>query len=150
MADFLAWCADIGVSSIFQVQPLHAAGRGELQTQNDAVPTVKQRLAAVRHLFDWLIIGQVVPANPAAAVRGPCHIVKTGKTPVLEPEEARALLDSIDVTTPAGQRDRADGLFFRADRRGAWTSLVLTVNSCSQGNCKYGLGGTSKPRSRRW
>jgi len=33
--------------------------------------------------------------------------VKSGKTPVLEPEEARALLDSIDVTTPAGLRDRA-------------------------------------------
>jgi site-specific recombinase XerD len=33
--------------------------------------------------------------------------VKSGKTPVLEPEEARALLDAIDVTAPAGLRDRA-------------------------------------------
>jgi integrase len=65
------------------------------------------RLAAVRHLFDWLVIGQVVPVNPAASVRGPRHIVKSGKTPVLEPAEARALLDSIDITTPAGLRDRA-------------------------------------------
>jgi site-specific recombinase XerD len=68
---------------------------------------VKQRLAAVRHLFDWLVIGQVVPANPAASVRGPAHSVRVGKTPVLAPEEARQLLDSIDVTTPAGLRDRA-------------------------------------------
>jgi len=53
------------------------------------------------------VTGQVVPVNPAASVRGPQHIVKSGKTPVLEPEEARALLDSIDVTMPAGLRDRA-------------------------------------------
>ena len=51
--------------------------------------------------------GQVVPVNPAASVRGPQHIVKHGKTPVLEPGEARQLLDSIDVTTAVGLRDRA-------------------------------------------
>jgi site-specific recombinase XerD len=68
---------------------------------------VKQQLAAIRHLFDWLVIGQVVPANPAASVRGPRHVVRSGKTAVLEPAEARALLDSIGVTTPAGLRDRA-------------------------------------------
>ena len=107
VADFLAWCADVGVSSIANVQPLHVAGWVELQTQNHAAPTAKQRLAAVRHLFDWLVTGQIVPVNPAASVRGPRHVVKTGKTPVLEPEEARALLDSIDVSTAAGLRDRA-------------------------------------------
>jgi integrase/recombinase XerC len=30
---------------------------------------VKQQLAAVRMLFDWLITGQIVPVNPASAVR---------------------------------------------------------------------------------
>jgi site-specific recombinase XerD len=39
-----------------------------------AAPSVKQQLAAVRMLFDWLVIGQVVPMNPAAAVRGPKHV----------------------------------------------------------------------------
>ena len=107
VVDFLAWCADVGVSSITQVQPLHVAAWIELQTQNHAAPTAKQRLAAVRHLFDWLVTGQIVPANPAASVRGPAHIVKAGKTPVLDPEEARALLDSIDIATAAGLRDRA-------------------------------------------
>jgi len=107
VADFLAWCDDAGVRSIAQVQPLHVAAWVELQTRTHAAPTAKLRLAAVRHLFDWLVTGQVVPLNPAASVRGPRHIVKSGKTPVLEPEEARALLDSIDVTTPAGLRDRA-------------------------------------------
>jgi site-specific recombinase XerD len=107
VTDFLAWCKDVGVSSIAQVQPLHVAGWVELQTRDHAAPTAKLRLAAVRHLFDWLVIGQIVPANPAASVRGPRHVVKSGKTPVLEPEEARILLDSIDISTPAGLRDRA-------------------------------------------
>ena len=52
-------------------------------------------------------MGQVIPTNPAASVRGPSHVVRQGKTPVLEPAEARALLDAIDVTTYAGLRDRA-------------------------------------------
>jgi site-specific recombinase XerD len=89
------------------VQPLHVAAWLELQAQTASAPTVKQRLAAIRHLFDWLVVGQIVPVNPAASVRGPNHIVRKGKTPVLEPVEARALLDSIDVTTPIGLRDRA-------------------------------------------
>jgi integrase len=53
------------------------------------------------------VTGQIVPVNPAASVRGPQHIVKQGKTPVLEPAEARQLLDSIDVTTAVGLRDCA-------------------------------------------
>jgi site-specific recombinase XerD len=105
--DFLAWCAGAGVTSITEVQPLHVAAWIELQTQTHAAPTVKQRLAAIRHLFDWLVTGQIVPHNPAASVRGPAHSTKKGKTPVLDATEARQLLDSIDVTTPAGLRDRA-------------------------------------------
>ncbi len=53
------------------------------------------------------MVGQIVPLNPAAAVRGPKHSAKRGKTPVLEPAEARQLLDSIDSDTPIGLRDRA-------------------------------------------
>jgi site-specific recombinase XerC len=105
--DFLAWCAGAGVSSITAVQPLHVAAWIELQTQTHSAPTVKQRLAAIRHLFDWLVVGQIVPHNPAASVRGPSHTTKQGKTPVLDTTEARQLLDSIDVTTPIGLRDRA-------------------------------------------
>jgi site-specific recombinase XerD len=97
VAAFLAWCADAGVPSITAVQPIHVAAWIELQTLDLAAPSVKQRLAAIRHLFDWLVTGQVVPVNPVASVRGPQHIVRNGKTPVLEAAEARALLDSIKV-----------------------------------------------------
>jgi len=105
--EFLAWCDARRVVSIADVQPLHVAAWIEALGREVSVPTVKQRLAGVRHLFDWLVTGQVVPMNPAASVRGPTHSVRRGKTPVLAPEEARRLLDAIDVTTPAGLRDRA-------------------------------------------
>jgi site-specific recombinase XerC len=107
VADFLAWCEAAGVPSLAAVQPLHVAAWVEAQTRELAAPTVKLRLAAVRHLFDWLVTGQVVPVNPAASVRGPSHVVKRGRTPVLAPDEARQLLNSIDVTMPVGLRDRA-------------------------------------------
>jgi site-specific recombinase XerD len=107
VAEFMAWCEDNGVTSITAVQPLHVSAWIEQQTREHAAPTAKLRLAALRHLFDWLVTGQVIPANPAGSVRGPSHVVKAGKTPVLAPEDARALIDSIEITTPAGLRDRA-------------------------------------------
>jgi site-specific recombinase XerD len=105
--EFLAWCAAAGVPSIAAVQPVHVATWIEAGTRELAAPSVKQRLAAIRHLFDWLVTGQVVPVNPAASVRGPRHVVTSGQTPVLDPAEARALLDSIDTAKVAGLRDRA-------------------------------------------
>ena len=70
-------------------------------------PTIKQHLAAIRRLCDWLVTGQVIPSNPATSVRGPTHVGRTGKTPVLQPAEARQLLDTIDTSTVRGLRDRA-------------------------------------------
>jgi site-specific recombinase XerC len=114
--EFLGWCASVGVPSIAAVHPVHVATWIEAATRELAAPSVKQRLAALRHLFDWLVNGQVVPINPAHTVRGPRHVVTSGQTPVLDPAEARALLDSIDTSTHAGLRPRADrahGLFVR-------------------------------------
>ena len=81
----MAWCDDNHVPSITAVQPLHVAAWVEMQTREHAAPTAKLRLAAQRHLFGWLVTGQVVPTNPAGSVRGPSHVVKAGKAPVLEP-----------------------------------------------------------------
>src|SRR3954465_9860009 len=63
--------------------------------------------ATIRMLFDWLIVGQVVENNPAQAVRGPKHVVKKGKTPVLSEDEARTLLKSIKGKDVVSLRDRA-------------------------------------------
>ena len=105
--EFQTWCETAGITSIAAVQPVHVAAYIEQLARQRAVPTAKQRLAAIRHLFDWLVIGQVIPVNPAASVRGPKHIVKKGKTPALSPNEARQLLDRIDVSAHGGLRDRA-------------------------------------------
>src|ERR1700758_2074450 len=105
--EFLSWCASFGVPSISAVQPVHVATWIEVSTRELAAPSVKQRLASLRHLFDWLVNGHVVEVTPAHTVRGPRHVVTSGQTPVLDPTEARALLDSIDVSNHAGLRDRA-------------------------------------------
>ena len=67
--EFLAWCADAGVPSIAAVQPVHVATWIEAGTRELAAPSVKQRLAAIRDLFDWLVSGQVVLVNPAGSVQ---------------------------------------------------------------------------------
>ena len=80
---FFGWCEMRGLA-LEKIRPFDVAAWVEQLQQERAAPSVKQALAAVRMLFDWLVTGQVVPANPAAAVRGPTHVVKTGKTPVLD------------------------------------------------------------------
>ena len=101
MSDFLAWCAERGVVALPRIEPIHVAACIEELGRDLSVPTVKQRLAGVRHLFDWLVRCQVVPANPAISVRGPAYSVRRGKTPVLDPAEAHELIDSIDADRPA-------------------------------------------------
>ena len=103
---FCSWC-DVKGLTLKTLRTHHVAAYVELLGKSYSAPTVKQHLAAIRMLFDWLVVRQVVEINPAAAVRGPKHVVKKGKTPILTNDEARQLLDSIDVSTPVGLRDRA-------------------------------------------
>ena len=106
-AGFAAWCDAHGVDHLRDVQPVHVAAHVEDLQLRVAAPSVKLRLAGLRMLFDWLVVGQIIPTNPANAVRGPKHSVRKGKTPVLTAGEARELLDSIVTDTLTGQRDRA-------------------------------------------
>ena len=103
---FTAWCEKRGFD-LDMIEPVVVAAYVEELCTCYEAPSVKQHLAAIRMLFDYLVIGQVVPMNPASSVRGPKHVVKKGKTPVLSATEARELLDSIDTTEVAGLRDRA-------------------------------------------
>jgi len=104
---FFRWLEMRGVGELSAVRTHHVSANVEVLTRSYKAPTVKQHLAAIRMLFDWLIVGQIVGQNPAAAVRGPKHVVKKGKTPVLDGDEARKLLESIDTSTAVGLRDRA-------------------------------------------
>jgi site-specific recombinase XerD len=106
LTDFFAWCDDRGFALI-DIEPVVVAAYVEYLGDIYAKPTVKQHLAAIRMCFDWLVVGQILPMNPASSVRGPTHVVKRGKTPVLTAEDARRLLDSIPLDTPGGLRDRA-------------------------------------------
>jgi integrase/recombinase XerD len=105
-AQFSDWC-EARKLSMHEVQPIQVAAYVEALMETRSKPTVKQHLAAIRMLFDWLVTGQVIPVNPAHAVRGPRHSVKKGKTSVLSAEEMRARLDSIKTETLIGLRDRA-------------------------------------------
>lgn len=107
VAQFSAWCESKGLFDLTRIEPMHVAAYVEELGRTHAKPTVKQHLAAIRMLFDWLVTGQVIATNPAHAVRGPRHSVKKGKTSVLSAEEMRQLLASIETDTLLGLRDRA-------------------------------------------
>ena len=86
-AGFADWCGAHGVAHLRDVEPVHVAAHVEDLQLRMAAPSVKLRLAGLRMLFDWLVVGQIIPANPASAVRGPKHSVRKGKTPVLTAAE---------------------------------------------------------------
>jgi integrase/recombinase XerD len=103
---FFAWAEKSGLS-LTTIKSYHVSAYLAELAAGHSTPTVKQHLASLRMLFDWLILGHIIEANPAAAVRAAKHVVKKGKTPVLKADEARQLLDSIDTATLIGLRDRA-------------------------------------------
>jgi integrase/recombinase XerC len=105
--EFLAWCDGQNIGRLADIQPVHVAAWIKQLKLTHSVPTVKLRLAAIRHLFDWLVTGHVMQINPTVSVRGPKHVVRKGKTPILDAAEVRTLLDSIGGTTHIDLRDKA-------------------------------------------
>jgi Phage integrase, N-terminal SAM-like domain len=95
---FADWCASKDLHELAQVQPFHVAAFIHDLQDELSPPSVKQHLAAIRMLFDWLVTGHVIETNSAHSVRGPRYRAKKGKTPVLTPEEAHALIESIPIT----------------------------------------------------
>jgi site-specific recombinase XerD len=131
VGSFFAWLEQHGIGGLVDIEPFHVAayikalrvsdtGNPGVKERAAARPTVKQHLAAIRMLFDWLIVGQVLAINPAHAVRGPKHVIKRGKTRVLSEEQARRLLESIKVvkkvTLPDGSAAEAPWLVGLRDR----------------------------------
>ena len=117
VSSFLAWCDERGLP-LERIDSLAVATYIEVLMADRSPPTVKQHLAAIRMCFDWLVSGGMLSVNPAWSVRGPKHVVKKGKTPVLSAKQARELLDSISLATAdpetgallpdlVGLRDRA-------------------------------------------
>src|SRR6266571_5461641 len=103
--DFFRWCDSRKVLNLEDVRPFLIAAY--IESHPGSAPTVKQHLPAIKMLFDWLVIGHIIDVNPASSVRGPKHVVRRGKTPVLKADQARTLLDSIKTDSVVGLRDRA-------------------------------------------
>ena len=119
VCSFFAWLEQHGIGELADIEPFHVAaylkalrvsdaGDRAVKERTASRPTVKQHLAAIRMLFDWLVVGQVLATNPAHAVRGPTHVVKRGKTPVLTEHQARRLLASIKITKTIKAEDGSD------------------------------------------
>ena len=107
VADFLRFepVADLG--SLAEIRSIHVSAYIESVGERFAPQTVKQRLAALRGLFDWLARHGVLETNPAAPVRGPAYTIRRGKTPILTAGEAKRLIESIETDSLVGLRDRA-------------------------------------------
>lgn len=103
---FMNWCENKSIS-LENIQPVVVAAYIEELTTTRSAPTVKQHLAALSMLFDWLVIGQVISFNPASSVKAPKHIVREGKTPILDENEMRLLLASLNTGKLSDLRDRA-------------------------------------------
>ncbi len=103
---FADWC-EYHKIELDDIDPMIVGAYVEKLNEVYAAPSVKQHLAAIKMLFQWLVVGQIIASNPANAVRGPRYSVKVGKTPVLTAKETRTLFDSIETDTLVGLRDRA-------------------------------------------
>ena len=105
---FLNWCEDRALH-LEDVTPFMVRAYVKQMQRDYAAATVKQHLAAIRLLFDHLVLAGVLPLNPATGVRPPQTIAKPRKSgaAVLRPDEARRLLDSIEASDRSGLRDRA-------------------------------------------
>jgi site-specific recombinase XerD len=104
VSQFLNWCEKYG-TGLRDIKPVMIAAY--IKQHSGSIPTVKQHLAAINMLFDWLVTGQILPMNPAASVRAPRYSAKKGKTPVLSGADASHLINSINTSHVVGLRDRA-------------------------------------------
>lgn len=105
---FMTWCEDRNLE-LADITAFTVTAYANEMTREYSARTVRQHLGAIRSLFDHLVAGKVVPVNPASPVRGPKDAGANTRTKaaVLQPQEIRLLLDSIDVSDCSGLRDRA-------------------------------------------
>lgn len=104
VTQFSTWCEGKSYS-LHSLNPVLIAGY--IKQHPGSPPTIKQHLAALRALFDFMVTGGALRFNPASSVRGPNYSMKKGKTPVISAEDARTLLNSISTDSLTGLRDRA-------------------------------------------
>jgi site-specific recombinase XerD len=85
VTEFFAWLDAAGIVALVEIEPLHVATYIEALQDKVAKPTVKQHLAAIRMLFDWLVTGGILASNPATSVRAPSTSSSTARPPCSRP-----------------------------------------------------------------
>src|SRR5580693_8509752 len=134
---FSDWCEGRGVRDLADVKPMHVAafieilGLPEPQGQGLSKPTVKQHLAALRMVFDWLVVGHVLDTNPAHAVRGPKFSQKKGRTRVLDRDEDGSNCSTSQINS--NERLCGDAKFIDIARTDRDFELAFDVHSKKRG-----------------
>ena len=99
-----SWCEGKGAASLAAIQPMHFAAWVELRELLVSAPTVKRQLAALRQLFERMMIGQGLPTNPALSVRGPRRVVCTARQQFLTLWRAAICSTSTGITAYLNNR----------------------------------------------
>jgi integrase/recombinase XerD len=125
VAQFCRWCEEHELK-LHTIKPLHVSAY--IEGKPLTAPSVKQHLTALRGLFNWLVIKQVVPDNPARFVKGPKFSRQVGVTPILEPDQMRKLLNSIAVTREVKiPRKPGGGVRVEADVKGLRDRAIIAI-----------------------
>src|ERR1035438_5869515 len=125
IAQFCRWCERHELR-LAGIRPLHMSAY--IEGLKMSAPSVKQHLAALRGLFNWLVVKQVVPENPALFVKRPRFSRQIGVTPILEAEQMRALLDSISVTREVKlPKKDGGGVKIVADVKGLRDRAIIAI-----------------------
>lgn len=120
---FCNWCSGTGLA-LHQVSPISSSAYIEGHSGTPA--TVKQHLAAIRMVLDFLVIRGVLPSNPTHSVKAPRESMRVGKTMCMQDEDLKVLFASVKTDTVVGLRDRAlIGTMFYSFAR---VSAVLGMN----------------------
>jgi hypothetical protein len=122
---FFTWCEREQIGQLVDIEPLHVGAYIEMLGDSFEKPTVKQHLAAIRKLFDWLVVGQILATNPAHAVRGPTHVVKSARPPCLMPTKR----GFYSTAFPSPARSRNAAAQSKKDR--AWWGCAIARSSAS-------------------
>lgn len=108
---FFGFIATSTISDVVDIEPKHVSKFVTWLSESDyGVSTSRLYLSAVRMFLDHCVVDGLISVNPAKAIKLPKYSAKTGKTPVIVPEQVRQILDAIPSETnarPVDLRDRA-------------------------------------------
>jgi integrase/recombinase XerD len=125
VAQFCRWC-EAHELQLHSIRPLHVSAY--IESMSLSPPSVKQHLAALRGLFNWFVIKQAVPDNPALFVKGPKFSRQIGITPILEADQMRQLLNSIPLAREVKiAAKHGGGVRIEADVRGLRDRAIIAI-----------------------